>query len=343
MGRCLSIGLKPSEVSINIPGGVKIASMANFPQMVPNAMDPFQTLLQGAQPALGAIQPAFDIIGFAMKLMNCQMLIAKVLGSVMNMFSPGNPFSLMFSVDPMRDENGDKIKLVPEIEVAGQIVFEGGPDIPDYPGIAPAMLDCLAGLLGSSLKLAGLVPQLSMAVTIKDSVLTAMGFANAAMAQVNSLTDLFTSIPAANTGFPEIDAILQCTADNAGKQLEHKLGPVGNLVPLMSVISTLATVASQPLPSVIFDIAKFLANPAPEGFGLLPFPEFPGGPTSDEQREQFLGVIEEMTVSGLPIEIPDFSDMSSIGDTLNELQGALEPVLPVIEMIQSVFNKLTEA
>jgi hypothetical protein len=190
------------------------------------------------------------------------------------------------------------------------------------------------------------VPQLSAAVTIKDSVLTAMAFVDAAMAQVNSLFDLFTGIPVADTGNVTFDLTLECAGDNASLQLEHKLGPVSNLVPLMSILSLLAQAASQPLPSVIYDMAKILADAPPEGFGLVPFPDLSGapvfGPDPDEQREQFLGLIEEMTISGLPIEIPDFSDLSNLGTLLQDLQSQLEPVLPAIELVQSVIDKLTK-
>jgi hypothetical protein len=318
-----------------LPGGIKIGSMPNFTQQLPNIMDPFQSLLQGAQPALGAIQPAFDIIGFVMKLMQCQVMVAKVVGALMGLIAPGNPFSFMFNVDPMLDEDDNPI--------TDPIT---GMEIPDFPGLAPAMLECIAGLMGSSLKLAGLIPQLSMGVSIKDLVLAAMGFVDAAMSQLNSLTDLFTELPQPTTGNSIFDALLQCAGDNAKIQLEHKIGPLGNLVPLMGVVSLLADVAKQPLPRVIYDLAKFLAEPPPDGFGIIPFPDLSmapvNGPTPETQRADFLNLIDDLTITGLPIEIPDFSDLGNLGTLLQDMQAQVEPIIPAIELVQSIFNKLTE-
>jgi hypothetical protein len=292
-------------------------------------MDPFQSLLQGVQPALGAMQPIFDIINFAMKLLQCLMLQAKIFGALLMPLAPGNMFSMMFKIDPMRDGDGNAIE----------------PYIPDIPGIAPALINCMLGLLGGAMKLAGLVPQISVAVTIKDSVITAMGFADAAMSQFNSLADLFTGLPPPTTGNALFDLVRQCAGDNSVKQLEHKIGPLASLATLMGVVSMLAQVAKQPLPSVIYDMAKILGDAPPAGFGMLPFPDLSavGGPTSDEQRQQFLGLIEEMTVSGLPIDIPDFSDLSNLGTLLDDLRQKMAPILPVIEMLQSVFDKLSKA
>jgi len=329
MGRCTSIPGKPSPVNIQLPGGAKISSMASGTQQVPNSMDPFQSVLDGAQPALGAIRPVFDIVGFVMKLMNLIILLNKVTGSLMAAVAPGNPFSALFKVDNMRDDDGEEIV----------------PPVPDFPGLAPALIDAVAGAIGGALKVAGLVPQLSTAVSIKDSVLTAMSFADAAMAQTNSLTDLFDSLPAADTGLSEIDDILQCAADNSLAQLEHKLGPLSNLVPLLSILSLLADAAAQPLPSVIYDMAKLMAaTPSDGGLGILQFPDLsPVGPSPDKQRDDFLALIEELTISGLPIEIPDFSDLSKLGELLNNLRQKVEPIVPAIELVQSVFDKLTEA
>jgi hypothetical protein len=344
MGACIEIAGKPPPVEIQLPGGAKAGSSASGTQQAPNAMDPFDSVLQMAAPAMSAIKPVFDVIGFVMAAMDCFLLILKVLGSLMGMFAPGNPFSEMFKLDPMLDENDEPILLVPKIEVAGAVIYEGGPEIPDFPNLAPTFIDCVIKVLCFAIKLVSLETHLSSAASIKDGVMTAMGFADAAMAQVNSLTDLFTGIPPADTGLGEIDILLQCAADGSSVQLEHKLGPIGNLVPLMSVLSIIADIAKQPLPAVIVDLAKLVAEAAPKGFGLIPFPDLEpvGGPTPDEQREQFIGLLEEMAISGLPIEIPDFSDLSAIGDILNDMQEQMEPILPVIELLQSVLDKLTK-
>jgi hypothetical protein len=333
MGRCVNIGGQPLQIDIQLPGGIKIASMAHATQQIPNIMDPFQSLLQGVQPALGAMKPVFDIIGFVMQLMQCWLAVVRIFAAlavpVIGPTAPSNPLIALFPPPPMLGDDGEPLD----------------PYIPDLPKLFTDFLNCIAGLLGKALKLAGLVPQISIGITVKDSIIAAMGFADAAMAQLNSLADLFTGLPAADTGNVSFDLTLQCAADNSTVQLTHKLGPVANLVPLFAVIGLLVKIAKQPLPSVILDMSKLMANPAPNGFGVIPFPDLSGvgGPSGDEQREQFLGLIEEMTISGLPIDIPDFGDLSSLGQTLNDLKAQVEPILPVIQMVQGIFNKLTEA
>lgn len=347
MGACFPIPGKPLPVNIQLPAGARISSMASGTQQVPNAMDPFQSVIEGVQPVLSAVKPVFDIVGLVMAAMEVALFLFKLLGSLVGMFAPGNPFSLLFGLPPMTDADGNPIVLVPKIEVSGVVIFPGGPEIPDFASAAPEFLEKIIRVLCYALKLAGIEPHLSTVAMIKDSMLTAMGFADAAMAQVNTLTDLFTGIPPANTGNPTIDALLQCAADNSVAQLEHKLGPVGNLAPLMSILSLIADIAKTPLPSVIVDMVRLLANTSEDeepGFGIIPFPDLSGvgGPTPDEQRQQLMDFLEEMEVSGLPIEIPDFSDLSNLGETLNDMQEQLGPLLSVAELLQSILDKLTK-
>lgn len=346
MGACVSIAGKPPPVNIKMPGGSTISSMAGATQGVPNDMDPFQSLIEGVQPALSSVKPVFDVIGFVMAAMDLLLLYNKVVGFILGTFVPGNPFTSMFTLDPLLDENDEPVLLIPPIEIGGVSIFEGGPEIPDVGAVAPDLIDGVLKVICFAIKLAGLIPQLSSAFTIKDSLLTAIQFGDAAMGQVNSLVDLFAGIPAANTGLGPVDDLLQCASDNSSTQTEHKLGPLSNLVPLMSIVSLIADIAAQPLPGVVFDMAKLIADPAPAGFGIIPFPDLSGapinGPTPDEQREQFLQLIEDMTITGLPIEIPDFSDLSSIGTIIEEIKAQLEPLNPVIELLQSVLDKLTK-
>ena len=88
MGACVVIGGKPPAVEIQLAGGAKIGSMASGTQQVPNAMDPFQSVIDGAQPALASITPVFDVIGFGMAFMETQIFQLKVLGSIIDMI-PG--------------------------------------------------------------------------------------------------------------------------------------------------------------------------------------------------------------------------------------------------------------
>jgi hypothetical protein len=49
-----------------------------------------------------------------------------------------------------------------------------------------------------------------------------------------------------------------------------------------------------------------------------------------------------MASTGLPIQIPDFSDMSNIGAVIQGMRESLAPLLPTIELLQSVVDKLTK-
>lgn len=345
MGRIVKLSGPPPPVNIQLPGGAKISSMASATQGMPNAMDPFQSVIEGVQPALGQVKPVFDIIGFVMALMDVQSYQYKVIGAGLSMILPGNPFSAMFPVPPLKDDNGDPVPMNPAAPGADP----EPPFVPDFPGLIPGFLDAIVKLICYAIKLAGLVPQLSTVAAIKDSLLTAMGFMDAAMAQTNSLTDLFSSLPVGNTGVAGLDALADAAGDNAGAQLAAKLGPVGNLVPLMSIVSLLADAAKQPLPAPILTLATLMANTIendPPGFGVIPFPDLSdvigaqGEP--DAQREAFLGMIEDMTVTGLPIEIPDFSDLSSIPVIMDDIKQKLDPILPAIELVQSIMDKLTK-
>lgn len=331
MGACVAISGPPASVSIQLPGGMTLKSMGPGTQQIQNSMDPFQSLLQLSMPAFGAMQPVFDIIKFVMKVMECTMTFMSILGGLLGVVAPGNMISSMFPV--------------PGIKVPGSDDEEMVPYVPDFSAIIPKMLDCFGALFAAALKLAGLIPQLSAVMTVKDGVMTAIGLADAAMAQVNELADLFTGLPPPNTGNLKFDAILQCAGDNAQIQLQHKLGPVTNLIPIMAVLSMLLSLAASPLPRVIYDMTKMVAMPVDQGgFGIIPFADLSsvGGPTPDEQRQQLLATIEDMTISGLPISIPDFSDLSSIGPKLRDLQAQMQPILPVIEMIMGIFNSLAK-
>jgi hypothetical protein len=321
MGRCVKLSGPPLAINIQLPGGPKMGSMASGTQQMPNLMDPFQSLIEGVQPALAPIKPVMDIIGFIMSLMDIIIKVLTVLGAVATIVAGPNVLSTMFPIPPVKDENGDDV---------------GPPPIPDVSGFLASVGDSVVALLCQAMKMAGLIPQLSTVATIKDSLITALGFMDAAMSQVNSLTDTLSSLPSPDTGNSIFDALRICAMENSEKELEAKLGPVGNLVPLMSVVSLLAQAASQPLPRVVYDMSKVLI-----GVGLLQFFDVPGGPTADEQKDNFLNIIDDMTITGLPFEIPDFSDLSSVGETMDEIKEKMEPLVPAIELVQEILNKFT--
>lgn len=314
MGRCIAIAGLPISLSFQLPGGAKLGSMASATQQVPNLMDPFQSLLQAAQPALAAMKPVFEIINFIMKLMQILIAIFQVIGTAMFMLAGPNPFSAIFYIEGMPNP-ADIVKFLQD-----------------------NLLPLVIGLLAAAMGLAGLVPQLSIPLAIKDAIITALAFADAIMAQVNTLADALSNIPPADTGNSLLDALLQCAAANADTQLAHKLGPLANLIPLMAMISLFAELAKQKLPPVILTMAKIVTTAMPDLFLDLR----PLGPSPAEQRDKFLDTIEDMVKNGLPIDIPDFSDLSTIPVKLQELQAQLGPVLPVIEMIQSIFSQLAK-
>jgi hypothetical protein len=314
MGACVRIALPPFPVSIKVPGGFDLSSVAGATQGVPNAMDPFQKLIEAAQPLLAAAKPVFDVVGFVIAIMELVIKIMTLLGVLLiPVAGPLNPLSLLFPVPPSQDN----------------------PALPDVGGLLTGLIDALAQLICNAMKAAGLIPQLSGLFTVKDILLTAIAFGEATMAQVNSLGDAFANLPPANTGNPLIDSLLQCAQDNAAVQMEHKLGPMANLVPLMALVSVIADLASRPLPAPIVTMANIMAKQPPEGLGLIPFP-------SQAAREDFLQLLQDMAVTGLPIQIPDFSDLSDIGKAIEDMRQGLAPVIPIIALVQVVVDKLTK-
>lgn len=318
MGACISLAGPPSPISIQLPG-FTLPSPPDLSFGIPNLMAPFQGLFTIATPALGVIKPVFDILGFVMCLMDLLMNVMALLGAAMTLLMGPNPLSVLFPLPNMKDGDGEEVS----------------PAIPDPAGAIAGVIDSLLCLICKGLQLGGLIPQLSGVFTVKDSIVTAMQFGDAVMAQVNSLTDIFSNLPPANTGNLAIDILLQCAQDNASVQIEAKLSPMAGLAPLMGLVSIIAELAARPLPRAIVTMAKMMAMPPPTGFGLIPFPD-------TQARDDFLNLLDDMASTGLPIQIPDFSDMSNIGAVIQEMQASLGPILPTIELLQSVVDKLTK-
>jgi hypothetical protein len=319
MGACISLAGPPSPISIQLPG-FTMPSPPDLSFGIPNLMAPFQGLFTVATPALGTLKPVFDILGFIMCLMDLLMALMSIVGALLTfMGMVGNPLSLLFPLPNMKDGAGEEIS----------------PAIPDPTAAIAAILDALLCLICKGLQLAGLIPQISGVFTVKDVLVTAMQFGDAVMAQVNSLTDIFSKLPPANTGNLAIDILLQCAQDNAGVQIEAKLSPLAGLAPLMGLVSIIAELAARPLPRAIVTMARMMAMPTPTGFGLIPFP-------NTQMRDDFLNLLEDMASTGLPIQIPDFSDMSDIGAVIQGMRESLAPLLPTIELLQSVVDKLTK-
>ena len=85
MGRCVSVPGPPQQVSIQIPGGAKLASMTNGSQQIPNDIDPFQSIFQSASPALGNLKTVFDIIDFIMALVDAAISGMELVGALLAM------------------------------------------------------------------------------------------------------------------------------------------------------------------------------------------------------------------------------------------------------------------
>lgn len=321
MGACIKMPGPAIEIRFQLPGGAVLTSLPSATQQLPNILDPFQVLLQASIPALGPIKPVFDIVGFVMCVIELITNLMALLGALMTLTGAvGNPLSLMFPLPNMKDENGDDIS----------------PPVPDATKVVLDLLNSLLCLLGKGMKVGGLVPQLSVAVTVKDAVITAIQFLDAIMAQLNSLIDALAAIPAPTTGDLSIDAKLDCVNENAQLQIQAKLGVAGGLVPLMALVSTLAKAASKPLPRVIYTSAKILADDPPTGFKVLPFPD-------QQSKDAFLQLLDDMTTTGLPFEIPDFSDLSDLPAKVQELKQSLAPILEAIQLLQMVLEKISKA
>jgi len=321
MGACIKLPGPAIEIRFQIPGGAVLSSLPSATQQIPNIMDPFQVLLQASMPALAPIKPVFDIVGFIMCIIELMTNLMALLGALLTLTGAvGNPLSLMFPLPNMKDENGDEIS----------------PPVPDPTKVIEGLLNSLLCLLGKGMRVGGLVPQLSAAVTIKDAILTAIQFLDAIMAQLNSLIDALSAIPSPTTGDLSIDAKLECVGENAQLQIQAKLGVAGGLIPMMALVSTLAKSASRPLPRVIYTAAKILADDPPTGFKVLPFPD-------EDSKTAFLQLLDDMTTTGLPFEIPDFSDLSNLPAKVQELKQSLTPILQAIQLLQMVLEKISKA
>lgn len=313
MGRCVRLASQPPQLNIQIPGGAVLGSIANQTQTHPNALDPAASLMQAAAPALSAIKPAIDIVAFVMAIIQIFFTVLTLIGLALGIVAPGNPLSTLFPVPNVKDENGDDIH----------------PPVPDPSGPFLDIIDNLYELICRGMKLLGLVPQLSAIATVKDTLITALQIMDAVQGEVNSSLDRIEAIVPPPTGIPEIDNAIECARERLGDALGSKMGILASLAPLMEIVSILAELIAQPLPRVIYTMANLLIEA-----GILSFPD-------EESKQQVLDIVDEMTTTGITIDIPDFGDLDDILSKMQELKDKLGPLLPVIETIQLVVNKLT--
>lgn len=314
MGKCLRLAGQFPQINIQLPGGAKLGSIPNQTQQHPNALDPAGSLMQAASPALAAIKPAIDIVAFIVALIQSYITtLTLVSGAIFPITFGTDPLSLIFPLPLVKDENGDDVS-------------------PPTPDLAEPLLripDEIFLLICRGLKLIGLVPQLSAVATIKDSLITVLQLMDAVQGEVNSTLDRIETIFPPTTGDPLVDNAIACAQDRFGDALEGKLGVLASLMPVMELIQTLVDIVAQPLPRTIYTMAELAINQ-----GIIQFP--------DEESEQVvLDLLDEMTVTGIPIDLPDFGDLSDLVSKMQEIKDKLEPLTPIIETIQVVVNKLT--
>lgn len=313
MGVCIRIPGPPQPISITLPGGIKLQSQTNSTQQIPNLLDPVQSLFQQAAPVFGAIQPVFDIVNFAMALIMFLLTLLGMLGAILMLL--GNPALALMFPPPTIINTADNVPIPGFLE---------GEDtgVPD----ATKLIEDALAVFCKGLKLVGLIPQLSMMVTVKDSLNGAMAVMSGVIGKINELNDRLSMIPA-NTGDPVIDQELACAREALQDALAHSLGPLSNLVPVMQTVGTLAQPLNQGLPKPIIGFIEIAVN-----LGLIPFPD-------ETAKTQFLGVVESLG-NGTFIDFPDFTDISDLPATMDDMRSRLAPILGPLEAVQTLLTKL---
>lgn len=310
MGACIRFQPPAININITLPGGARLASQN---QDTHDPCGPFGSLFQISAPALGVAMPVFDILGFIMALVEFMLCLLGVLGAMLAL--TGNPaLAVIFPVPTIINTEDDEPIPGPK---AGDDT--GVPDI-------KCLIDNAMVLICRALKLVGLIPQLSMIVTIKDALNALLALLSCIQAKFNSLTDALELIPAP-TGDPVIDAELDCAREAMGDFFAHAAGPLTNIIPVFQLIGKLAEPIQQGLPAGVAQLVVVAVN-----LGLIPFP-------NDEAKEQFLALIEQLK-EGLPIEIPDLTNISDIPAKMDEIRNQLQPMLGAIEAVQRLTDKL---
>lgn len=310
MGACIRYTPPPAPIAITVPGGAKLTSQA---ENTHDPCGPFGNLFQISAPIFGAITPSFDIVNFVMVLVDFLLCILALLGALLAI--SGNPaLATMFPLPTIRNTNDNE-------PIPGYLKDEdtGIPDV-------KCAVDQAILLLCRTLKLVGLVPQLSMIVTIKDSLNALLALLSCIQAKFNSLSDAASLIPQA-TGDPIIDAELDCAREAMNDYFAHAAGPLTNVIPVFQLLGKLAEPVQQGLPPSVANIITIAVN-----LGLIPFP-------NSTAKTQFLDLIEELK-NGTLIQIPDLTNISDIPATMNDIRTKLEPVLGAIEQVQKLTEKL---
>lgn len=310
MGACISFPRPPNSVSISLPGGAKLVANAKNTH---NQCDPFDQLFQISAPALGTIQPIFDITGFAIAVVDLLLCLIAFIGVLA--LVAGNPVIAAIFPLPMVRNTADNVPVNGFLE--GETT-----DVPDV----QCVIDNLYVVVCKALKLVALVPQLSMIATIKDSLNTILALMSCVQAQFNGLSDAASLVPGP-TGDPVIDAELDCARAAIADFGAHAAGPLTAAMPIMQLIGKLAEPIQQGLPAPAANLIRLAVN-----LGLIPMPD-------DAAKTQFLGLVDQLQ-AGTLIEIPDFSDFSDLAAKMDEIRSKLGPITGAIEQVQKLTEKL---
>lgn len=310
MGACIRFPAPAPNVNITLPGGAALTSQN------PDTHNPcgtFDNLFQISAPALGAIQPVFDIVGFVMVLMEFLMCVLALLGAMLAL--TGNPaLAAMFPLPTIvNTANNEPIPGFDADEDTG---------VPDV----KCVLDNAIVIICRALKLVGMIPQISMIVTVKDALNSLLALMSCVQAKFNSLGDVIALVPAP-TGDPVIDAELDCAREAMSDFFAHAAGPLTNVIPVFQLIGKLAEPVQQGLPAPVVNLITVAVN-----LGLIPFPDA-------NAKQQFLDLVEQLR-TGLPIEIPDLSDINSLPAKMDEIRQKLAPIVGAIEQVQKLTEKL---
>ncbi len=313
MGACIRLPGVPGQLSLQVPGGAKLVSMPSSTQSVPNDCDPVDMLLKISMPAFGTLQPIFDIVGFIMTLVDMFLCLLQILGAMLAL--TGNPaLALIFPLST--------IKNTADNEPIPGFAADADTGVPDV----TCLIEKAFELICKALKLIGLIPQLSMLATLKDALNAALTLLACIQAKINSLLDKLQLVPE-DTGDPLIDAELACAREAIQDAITHAAGPLASLVPLMMLVAKLADPIKQGLPEPIANIIVTAVN-----LGLLPFPD-------DTAKQNFLNFVADLQ-AGIAFAIPDFSDIDNIADKMDEIREKLGPILPAIDTVQQLLQKL---
>lgn len=317
MGICIRISGPPQPINITIPGGAKITSQPSSTQSVPNHCDPIGSLFTMAAPAFGVIQPIFDISGLIFAAIEFLLCLLALLGAVMMML--GNPLlAMLFPMQTIKNTAlNDPIPGFAEGQDTG---------VPDV----KCVTDNAFAVICKALKLVGLIPQLAMIVTIKDVLNALLALLACVQVKINSLTDALRLVPA-DTGDPLIDFELGCARDAIGDSMVHAVGPLVNILPMIQGVMKLAEPVQKGLPKSITNLIRTAME-----LGLIPFPATTAG---DRAKEDFLLLLTTLE-QGLAIDIPDFSNISSISEKMDELREKMQPLVGAVAGVQQLLEKL---